>query len=51
MVPAGNKANHLSSVNHTTKAIHHHHRHTCSFACFLEYLILFLGDNEDEECE
>ena len=27
MVPAGNKAKHLSSVNHTTKTIHHHHHH------------------------
>ena len=27
MVPAGNKAKRLSSVNHTTKTIHHHHRH------------------------
>ena len=26
MVPAGNKAKSLSSVNHTTKAIHHHHQ-------------------------
>ena len=27
MVPAGNKAKRLSSVNHTTKTIHHlHHR-------------------------
>ena len=25
MVQAGNKAKHLSSVNHSTKAIHHHH--------------------------
>ena len=25
MVPAGNKANCLSLVNHTTKTIHHHH--------------------------
>ena len=25
MVPGGNKAKRLSSVNHTTKAIHHHH--------------------------
>ena len=25
MVPAGNKAKCLSSVNHTTKTIHHHH--------------------------
>ena len=25
MVPAGNKAKRLSSVNHTTKTIHHHH--------------------------
>ena len=27
MVPTGNKANRLSSVNHTTKTIHHHHHH------------------------
>ena len=27
MVPAGNKAKHLSSVNHTTKTNHHHHHH------------------------
>ena len=26
MVPAGNKAKHLSSVNYTTKTIHHHHQ-------------------------
>ena len=26
MVPAGNKAKSLSSVNHTTKTIHHHHQ-------------------------
>ena len=25
MVPAGNKAKRLSSANHTTKTIHHHH--------------------------
>ena len=25
MIPAGNKAKHLSSVNHTIKTIHHHH--------------------------
>ena len=25
MVPAGNKAERLSLVNHTTKTIHHHH--------------------------
>ena len=25
MVLAGNEAKHLSSVNHTTKTIHHHH--------------------------
>ena len=25
MVPAGNKAKRLSSVNYTTKTIHHHH--------------------------
>ena len=27
MVPAGNKAKRLSSVNHTTKTIHDHHHH------------------------
>ena len=27
MVPAGNKAKRLSSVNHTTKTIHHYHHH------------------------
>ena len=27
MVPAGDKAKRLSSVNHTTKTIHHHHLH------------------------
>ena len=27
MVPAGNKAKRLSWVNHTTKTIHHNHRH------------------------
>ena len=27
MIPIGNKAKCLSSVNHTTKTIHHHHRH------------------------
>ena len=26
MFPAGNKAKRLSSVNHTTKTIHHHHQ-------------------------
>ena len=28
MVPAGNKAKRLSSVNHTMTTIHHHHHHT-----------------------
>ena len=27
MVPAGNKSKRLSSVNHSTKTIHHYHRH------------------------
>ena len=27
MIPAGNKAKRLSSVNHTTKTIHHHPHH------------------------
>ena len=25
--------------------------YTCSFAYFLEYVLLFLNDNVDEECE
>ena len=33
MVPAGNKAKGLSSVNHTAKTIHHHH-HTSSNYCW-----------------
>ena len=28
MVPAGNKAKRISSVNHTTKTIHHQHHHS-----------------------
>ena len=31
--------------------ISHKYRHTCSFAYFLEYGLLFLDDNVDEECE
>ena len=31
MVPAGNKAKRLLSVNHTTKTIHHHHHHHQKF--------------------
>ena len=27
MAPAGNKAKWLSSVNHTTKTVHHHRHH------------------------
>ena len=47
MVPAGSKARRLSSVNHTTKTIHHHHqrrgirrRYTYLF-CYT-FLIIFL---------
>ena len=29
----------------------HFCRHASSFACFLEYALLFLDDNVDEECE
>ena len=29
VVPAGNRAKRFSSVNHTTKTIHHHHQHPC----------------------
>ena len=31
VVPAGNKAKRLSSVNHTTKTIHHHHQPICFY--------------------
>ena len=34
MVPAGNKAKRLLSVNHTTKTIHHHHHHVWPIASF-----------------
>ena len=39
IIPAGNKARRLSSVNHTTKAIHYHH-HTCRHACFPEFQVI-----------
>ena len=29
----------------------HEYKYTCSFACFLEYVLLFLYDNMDQECE
>ena len=29
----------------------HENRHTCSFAYVLEYALLSLDDNVDEECE
>ena len=34
MVPAGIKAKRISSVNHTTKTIHHHHRHQIPLSNF-----------------
>ena len=36
MVPAENKAKHLSSVNHTTETIHHHHHCKLSVYQFLK---------------
>ena len=29
----------------------YNHTNTCSFPYFLEYVLLFLDDNMDEECE
>ena len=29
----------------------HEHRNICSFAYFLEYVLEFLDDNVNEECE
>ena len=39
MVPAGNKSNRLSSVNHTTKTIHHHHHHLQLQVCVSLYMV------------
>ena len=55
MVPAGNKAKRLLSVNRTTKTIHHHHRSiillalvdditVLKFVSGLEILPIILGD-------
>ena len=54
MVPAGNKAKRLSSVNHTTKTIHHHHIHLNSsdinvysqylLRCIMYYLLRYYKD-------
>ena len=50
MVPAGNKAKHVSSVNHTTKTIHHHHhseisvRRNIKAACIPFAKTLFIGN-------
>ena len=45
MVPAGTKGKRFSSVNHTTKTIHHHQAEACNFTksttppwCFLRFL-------------
>ena len=38
MVPAGNKDKRLSSVNHTTKAIHRYHHHYQSLTQIIEKL-------------
>ena len=38
MVPAGNKAKRLSSVNHTTKTIHHHHDHQSKKEFVTQYM-------------
>ena len=36
MVPAGNKAKRLSSVNHTTKTIHYHHHKVINIQVFFK---------------
>ena len=41
MVPAGNKANHVSLVNHTTKTIHHHHHSRTLLINYISSLNLF----------
>ena len=33
MVPAENKAKHISLANHTTKTIYHHHHHALEVGC------------------
>ena len=51
MVPAGNKTKRLSSVNHTTKTIHHHHHHHYHYSIYVTDLraavvggwLVFLG--------
>ena len=35
----------------TINRIFHEYRHTCSFACFLDYVLLFLDDDVNEGCE
>ena len=61
MVPAGNKAKHLSSVNHITKPIYHHHHHhhhhpsSSSVSIYRDYIckqiLLTQEDNKFPECK
>ena len=51
VVPAGNKAKRLSSVNHTTKTIHHHHHSPSDptnpywlTVCYWHFSVLGMGD-------
>ena len=37
----------FTMINH----ISHEYRQACSFPFFLEYVLLFLDDSGDEECE
>ena len=48
MVPAGNNAKRLSSVNHNTKAIHHHlhYHHCCQVKICLTHLRSILSFNQ-----
>ena len=52
MVPGGNKANYRSSVNHTTKAIHHHHHFMCmSMGASLFAVVCPIGTFVLSSCE
>ena len=46
MVPPGNKAKCLSSVNQTTKTFHHHHHHHHHHQCIHSHFISSLSRSE-----
>ena len=45
------KAYYVLSMRSVFRFNLHFYRHISSFAYFLEYALLFLDDNVDEECE